>query len=185
MKNVEKQLKFFKFTSFFLLAIILLGVLFSSKLLSRFCPKPKVEDELIEKAKPSAETEIGKDFEFPIKKWGKENFKIKLVKAVKVKIVTSKGQPITANKGKDFLLVYLEIENNQETPIVIDSQNYFRLQDNEGKKFAPDLLNGPIKIAAISTRKDQVGFIIPEAQKEFKLLVGEIEGKKEEIVFNF
>jgi len=185
MRNSEKQLKFFKITTFFLLTIILLGILFSSELLSRFCPKPKIEDELTEKAKPLTETEIGRNFEFPVKKYSKDKFKLNLLKVSKVKMVTTKNQPVLAKEGEAFLLLYLETENNLETPIIIDIRNYFRLLGENDKKFAPDFYNGQVQIEPISSKKDQIGFVIKENQKEFKLQVGEVEEKKEEVVFSF
>lgn len=183
MNNLERRLKFFKFTTCFFLTIILAGVLFSSKLLNYFCPKPK--EELALKAKPSATTPIGQSFEFPVKKYSKDKFKFNLVKAEKVKLVTTKNQPITAKEGEEFLLVYLEVENNLGTPVTIDSQNYFRLVGEEEKKLAPDFYNGPIQIAPISTKKDQIGFVVNQNQKDFKIQVGEPEGEKETIELKF
>lgn len=181
MKSSEKQLKFFKFTTLFLLAIIFLSVLFSQKLLSRFCPKPKAEDELTQKAKPLAEAEIGKNFEFSVKKYSKDKFKLNLLGVSKVKMVTTQNQPVLAKEGEAFLLVYLETENNSEAPITIDSRNYFRLLGEGDKKFAPDFYNGPVQIEPLSVKKDQIGFVIQEDRKELKLQVGEIDGLKETI----
>jgi len=183
MSNFEKKASFFKFTTLLLLAIILSEFLFSKKLLNYFCPKP--QEEITQKAKPSATTQIEKSFEFPIKKNSKEKFKINITKAEKVKLVTTKNQPVAPKEGEEFLLVYLEVENNLETPITIDSQNYIRLIDENDKKLAPDFYNGPIQILPISTKKDQIGFVVKEGQNEFKLQVGEPEGKKEQVEFKF
>lgn len=177
MKSPEKQLKIFKFTTLLLFLVFLFEIIFLPKLLNRLCPKP--QNELVQKAKPIATTQIGKTFEFPVKKFSKDKFKFNLVKAEKVELITTKNQPVLAKEGEDFLLVWLEIENNLETPAVIDSQNYFRLISNDQKKLAPDFYNGPVQVAPISTKKDQVGFVVTENQKDFNLQVGEIESEKE------
>jgi len=183
MNDLKNNIKFFKLTTLVLLAIILLEILFSKKILNNFCPNPNAN--LAQKAKPFAETKIEKTFEFPIKKNSKDKFNLKITTAGKIKMVATKNQPMVAKEGEEFLLVYLEIENNLETPVTVDSQNYFRLVSENDKKLAPDFYNGPIQVSPISTKKDQLGFVIKSEQKEFKLLVGEIEGDKETVEFKF
>jgi len=183
MKDLKNNIKIFKLTTLVLFGVILLEILFSKRVLNRFCPNPNAD--LVQKAKPTAETKIEKSFEFPVKKLGSDKFKVSLLKAEKVGLITSKNQPVVAKEGKEFLLIYLELENNLVNPLIIDSQNYFRLESEQDKKLAPDLFNGPIQIAPISTKKDQVGFNINKGKKEFKLQVGEIEGTKEIIEIKF
>lgn len=177
MRNPEKVLKFYKLTSFVLLGLMLVVFLLYKQSPSRFCPSSN--GDLVQKAKPTAESKIDRSFEFPVKKFSKDKLKIKVVSAQRVKLVTMKNQPITAKEGEDFLLLYLEIENNLETHLIVDSQNYFRLAGEGEKKLAPDFFNGEIQVSAISTKQDQIGFIVNANQNDFKLQVGEIEGLKE------
>lgn len=179
MKN---SLKFFKLTTLVLLLVVLLEILFAKKIFNNFCPTTNTNST--QQAKLSAETKVEKSFELTAKKYTKDKFKISVIKAEKVKIVTTKNQPISAKENEEFLLLRLEIENNQEYPIVMDNRNYFRLLKDD-KKLAPDFYNGEIQVDAISTKKDTIGFIIDESEKEFKLQMGEIDGTKEIIEFKF
>lgn len=185
MPNSEKQLKIFKLSTFFLFVVVLIGFIIFFKSKSSATSKQNL-DVLTEKAKPIAETTIGRDFNFLVKKGGKESFKIILEKATLVKLVTNKGKPLVSRDKESFLLVYLMIENELTSGLTITSQNYVRLIDKDGKKFAPDFYNVSVKVSAISSKKDQIGFVVKENQKIFNLLVGEIDGKKElvEVKFN-
>jgi len=165
------------------LGVILLGVLFSGRLKKTLCSQPKTAN-ITANAKPLSQTTIDKSFDFLIKKGGKDNFSIKIDKATIVKLVTNKGKPLMAKEGQAYLLLYLLIDNNLQSSLNLNSQNYFRLLVDD-KKYAPDLYNTGVQIAPISTKSDQLGFVVKEDQKEFKLQVGEIDGKKEVIDIKF
>ena len=181
MQNKDSQLKFFKFTSLILLAILVIaGVVFIFSSRNKPSTNSKTSSlNLAEKAKPVAEAQIGKSFGVPIAKGSKESLKIILDKAVLVNLVTAKGKPLVPKAGESFLLVYLEIENNTQSTYTVSSQNYFRLVDENGKKFAPDFYNTSIQVAPISTKKDQIGFVVKENKKDFKLQIIEPNTEQE------
>lgn len=184
MQGLEKQAKFYKISAVVLLAVSLIffGMLLSKGIFSKSTNKTTVD--LSSKAKPLGETTVEKGFDFPISKTGTDKFRIKIEKATLVKMVTNKSKPVLSKTGESFLLVYLEIENNLKTSLNVGSSNYFRLIDNN-RKFAPDFYNTSVSVPAISTKKDQIGFVVKEDQKTFSLQVGEIEGKKEIIEIKF
>jgi len=139
-------------------------------------------------ATPTVAVQLNKEFEFPIEEAPESDasYKMILTDAKKVKLVATQGEPIQAEAGKEFLILTLEIENDNAFPFEVNNQHYFRLQGEEDKSYAPDFYNDLIEIPAVSTKKDELGFIVPAEQMQFKLLVGPIiEEEKEEIVINF
>jgi len=83
--------------------------------------------------------------------------------------------------------VNLELTNESTQPLNLLPGDLIRLTigDNKETKYAPDLHNNLVPVAAISTRVDRVGFVIAENEKNFTLSVGEIDGKKEEVGVGF
>lgn len=143
---------------------------------------------------PKAKTvtsNVDRSFEFEaLNNQGKaitNKVKFKINSVEKTDSVLVKDQIFTATNNKLFLIVNLEIKNDATIPVNILPGDLIRLAvaGDEENKFAPDLHNNLVPIAAISTRVDRVGFVIPDNSKDFKLYVGEIEGKKEEIPINF
>lgn len=147
------------------------------------------ETKKIEKlATPTFITQLDYQSNFPIEEAPEEeaSFKIILTEAKKVKLITMKGEPVQAEAGKEFLILSFEIENKNNFPFEIDSQHYFRLQGEEDKSYAPDFYNGAIEVPAEATKKDELGFIVPAEQKQFKLFLGPITvEEKETIEINF
>lgn len=90
-----------------------------------------------------------------------------------------------ANKGKDFLLFRIEIQNTHPEKIALVTSNYIRLEGENGKLFAPDYHNGNVVIDPISTRRDTVVFTVDSSIKSFVFQVGELEGEKQKIEVNF
>lgn len=184
MNKQEKQLKFLKIISVLLLVLlVIISGFYFSKISKPNSTAPSVD--LSEKAKPILETKIDKSFDFLIKKGTKDKFNIKIEKADIVKLVTAKKNPIVPKQGEAFLLIYLQIENNLTSSLSINTQNYFRLVDVNDKKFAPDFFNTAVPVAAISVKSDQIGFVVKEGQKDFKLQVGEIDGEKQLVDIKF
>jgi len=113
--------------------------------------------------------------------------KFRIVDAQKTNEVLVKDQSYTAKNNKTFLIVNLELRNDETTPQNLIPGDLVRLAiaGNEDTRYAPDLHNTLVGIAAISTKTDRVGFVIPQEAKSFKLFVGELEGKKEEVKVDF
>jgi hypothetical protein len=98
-----------------------------------------------------------------------------------------KDQTFTAKNNKTFLIINLELRNDEASVQNIIPGDLVRLAiaGSDDTRFAPDLHNSLVGIAAISTKSDRVGFVIPQEAKNFKLYVGELEGKKEEVKVDF
>lgn len=134
----------------------------------------------------SSQVEIKRSFEFPIQNAGKKvSLKFSLNSAQLTNTVANQGKPVKSNPDQQFLIIFLELQNNSQYSVQINSQDFIRLIGEEDKKFAPDLYNGQIEVSPISVKKDEIGFMIPVNQKQFKFQVGEIDKEKEIIEVNF
>jgi hypothetical protein len=107
--------------------------------------------------------------------------------AEKTNKVLVNDKSFTATNNKMFLIVNLELKNEATLAYNILPGDLVRLaySGNDDDKFAPDLHNNLILVSAISTKLDRVGFVVPEEVNDFKLFVGEIEGKKETVEMHF
>lgn len=132
------------------------------------------------------QTEIKRDFEFPIQNVGKKvSLKFSLISAQLTNTVANQGKPIKSTADKQFLIIFLELQNDSQYPLKINSQDFVRLIGEGDKKYASDLYNGQIEVSPISVKKDEIGFLVAANQKQFKIQVGEIEKDKEIIEINF
>jgi hypothetical protein len=97
-----------------------------------------------------------------------------------------KGQVATAVKGKSFLILNIKIRNDNKVAFEINTRDFIRLTVNStNDKLAADIHNDPVLVQAISTKPTRLGFPIKNTDEHLVLYVGEIEGKKQEIVINF
>lgn len=139
----------------------------------------------------SVSEKVGKSFDYPaLSSQGKQtNNKIKftIASVEKTNQVLVNDKTFTAKNNKLFLIINLELKNDSTQMLNILPGDLIRLtySGDEENKFAPDLHNNLVPIAAISTKLDRVGFVIPDSIKVFKILVGELEGKKESIEISF
>lgn len=143
-----------------------------------------------EKQTKKNQTVINKSFDFT----GYDNrglkrgkLKFTITTAEKATDVLVNNQTFQAKNGKLFLLLNLEYTNDSKEPQNIVPDNLVRLIYNgdADKKFSADLHNNAVSVAAISTKTDRIGFVIPYDAKNFILLVGELDGKKEEVALPF
>jgi len=151
----------------------------------------KSKNSNVQSSKPkSTVVSIDKGFDFSaLNNQGKpvaSKIKLKVATVEKTNQVTVKDQTFTAKNNKIFLIVNLELKNDATLPYNILPGDLLRLTYNgdEDNKYAPDLHNNLVTVAAISTRQDRVGFVVPENAKDFKLYIGELEGKKEILNIN-
>lgn len=178
MINFTKDSIFFK--KFFPLLLIVvcfsfLGFYLGSRKTPRSAPSTSNTAELV---KPSAEVKLGQSFSFP-------NLDMTLVSARKVSVVANQGKPVKAGPNEAFLVLTLEFNNQATYALRVNTQDFFRLQGEGDKKFAPDFYNNTIEVPAISVRKDEIGFRVAIDQNQFKLQVGEIKKEKQEVEINF
>lgn len=166
-----------------IIVLILAGFLLSSNL-----RKASVTGAQTNK---SLTTNIDKSFDFQaLNNQGKPlltKIKMKITKSEKTNQVLVKDQTFTAKNNKVFLILNLELKNDAAQPVNILPGDLVRLTFNgdEENKYAPDLHNNLVPVSAISTKIDRLGFVVPEEAKDFKIYIGELEGKKEVLTVNF
>lgn len=182
-KNLKKRLAEFiqkrkKLLIGIVVVIILLGAVNSYALKKSNSGPPKAM---------SVALDVGKNYEFvALDNQGKEvkdKIKFKIAKTEKTNQVLVQNQIFTAKNNKLFLIVNLELTNDSTTPLNILPGDLVRMSvdDDKTTKFAPDLHNNLVPVAAISTKLDRLGFVIPDNVNSYTLYIGEIDGKKEEI----
>lgn len=116
----------------------------------------------------------------------KSKIKMTFVSAEKSSDVLVKDQSYKAKEGKAFLIVNLELQNDTTDKLNIIPGDLIRLTvGSDDKKYAPDLHNNTVLISPISVKNDRVGFVVDSGVNNFKLLVGELEKKKEEVDIKF
>lgn len=134
---------------------------------------------------------VEKSFEFPALdnqgKAVKDKIKFKIKDVEKTNQVLVKDQVFTAKNNKLFLIVNLDLRNDATVAHNLLPGDLVRLSvgDDKDTRYAPDLHNNLVPVAAISTKIDRVGFVIPDSAKKFVLYIGEIEGDKQETSLNF
>lgn len=139
----------------------------------------------------STKVAVNKSFNFnALSNQGKSTgnkIKFTIKDSEKTNQVLVKDQTYTATNNKLFLILNLELRNDETTLQNIIPGDLVRLSvgGDDDTRYAPDLHNSLVGIAAISTKSDRVGFVIPSESKNFKIYVGELEGKKEEVRVDF
>src|SRR3989344_4101676 len=132
---------------------------------------------------------INKEIEFPIRD-GKGNevskLKYRIESAQLYDSFIVKGQRARAVQGRTFIILNLKLNNQYTQEIQIKTSDYVRLSVNNKNEFlAPDIHNDPVAVQPISTKYTRIGFAINETDKNLRIRVGEITGKKEEISIKF
>lgn len=174
--NTLKRRKKLVITIVAVILVVFAFRIFLARRYSPSTPKPQV-----------VAVSIDKIFDFPaLNNLGKptgNKIRLKIAQVEKSNQVIVKDQTFTAKNNKLFLIVNLELKNDATTPLNILPGDLIRLTYNndENNKYAPDLHNNLVLISAISTKLDRVGFVIPDNAHNFKLEVGELEGKKESV----
>ena len=136
-----------------------------------------------------ATQDLEKEFSFPLKNLeGEEISKIKFVveRAELRDEIIVKGKRATSVKGRTFLIFNLKITNKHSQSIKMNTRDYLRLSvnGNTSEWLAPDIHNDPVEIQPISTKYTRVGFPINDSDDKLTLMIGEINGQKEEIVLS-
>lgn len=116
------------------------------------------------------------------KQQGVITFKINNVEKTDNVLVNS--QEFHAKNKKLFLIVNLELQNETSYSLSIIPSDFIKLlYDNQ--QFNPDLHNNLLSVEATSTKKDRIGFVIPEDNRKYILAVGQTGSDKSEIDINF
>ena len=83
---------------------------------------------------------------------------------------------------KDFIVINLEVENATENRLTVRPVDFFRLIDESGKSYAPDIQTDPVKVEPKSSKRTRTIYIVGDDQKILKFMIGEIKGGKFETV---
>lgn len=149
--------------------------------------KQKVKGEQMVKSQTIT---LDKKFEFPgFNEAGKKKgtIELKIIEVEKTNQVIVQDKNYTAKNNKIFLIINLELKNETTKRLNIFPGDLIRLivDDQEKKKFAPDLHNNYVLISPISTKIDRIGFVIDQNFKNLKLQVGELDEEKEILEIKF
>jgi len=134
--------------------------------------------------------EVNRKFTFDgLDETGKKKGKLEMVitTAEKTDSVIVQDKNYTAKNNKTFLILNLELINDSKDRLNIFPGDLIRLVVNnqEEKKFAPDLHNNYINVAPISTKIERVGFVIDASANNLKLEIGELEADKKAVNIQF
>ncbi len=137
----------------------------------------------------STKINVNKKFDVAIKTQdGKETgdkLHVTITTIEKTDSIIAQDKPIRTKDGKIFLLVNMEIENTTKQELAIKPNDMVRFIDNEGRSFAPEVYNNGVKADAVSIKKTRVGYVVDSAQKTYKLMIGEVRVKQEQIEVSF
>jgi len=136
--------------------------------------------------KPVATETVNKNFAFPLKdSAGKVVSNIQYdIKSVEMdNEVIVKGEVANSIAGKTFLIFNLQITNNYDKAIQLNTRDYIRLivNGNSSQKLAATIHNDPVDVEPISTTFTRIGFPVSTDANSFALEVGEIDGPKQTI----
>lgn len=173
-------------------AAIVLVIAVGFLLLRNFAPQTTLGevngDSRTEAPEPIATQGLNRSFEFPLlDEKGKEVAKIKyLVESANIQdAFIYKGSMATAVKGRTFLIFNLKITNPYKDTIEVNTRDYIRVKVNgNNEQLAPEIHNDPVEIQGNSTKYVRIGLPINDTDKDIVVLVGELEGNKQEIKLN-
>jgi hypothetical protein len=105
-------------------------------------------------------------------------FQLEVVSAHKAESLLIQGQRVIARNNKVFLVVNMEISNSYKVALYNQPVDSFRLIGSDGKRYAPTAHQGNVEVRPESTKTSNVGFVVPEDQKKFKVEVGDLNSDK-------
>ncbi len=106
------------------------------------------------------------------------DFKVDVTGTFRAESLLVQGQRVAARNGKEFLVVNMEISNPYNVALYTYPVDTFRLLGVDGKKYAPTAHQGNVEVRPQSTKTSNVGFIVPQGTKKFKVEIGELTGEK-------
>lgn len=184
----KKYKKFLTIAVLIILGVLLVSLIIGKKDTGKTMPITSVK---------SVTTKVEKSYDFTsLNNQGKPNtsgsskagkIKLTVTNAEKTSQVLVSDKTFTAKNNKLFLILNLELRNDSSVQANLIPGDLIRLTygGDENRKFAPDLHNNLVPVAAISTKLDRVGFVIPDNEKVFKIYIGELDGKKDIVTVTF
>ncbi len=128
-------------------------------------------------------TDINKEYVFPITDDNGETageIKITLVDYQRINEVIVQGKRATAVSGREFLIVNLKLNSNNDAITNVNTKDYIRLSVNNQENWvAPDIHNDPVELESNSDKFTRVGFAINESDANLRLQINEPSGEKD------
>ncbi len=132
---------------------------------------------------------IGKSYEIIARTQKKEKttgrFTLTVTNAQFADSIIVQGKRARPVKGKQFLVVNMEITNPHKIALYAFPVDLFRFIREDGQKFAPSVHQGTVLVRPEATKKNNVAFVILPEDKKFKIEVGDINEAKETLEINF
>jgi len=132
---------------------------------------------------------IGKSYEIIARTQKKEKttgrFTLVVTNAQFADSIIVQGKRARPVKGKQFLVVNMEITNPHKISLYAFPVDLFRFVREDGQKFAPSVHQGTVLIRPEATKKNNVAFVVLPDDKKFKIEVGDINEAKETLEINF
>jgi len=107
-----------------------------------------------------------------------QSLELEFVNVAKQEEVLIRGQRAQAKNGKVFLVFEIALRNNTDQVLYLDPVDLVRWIETEKDYVAPQVSQGNLEVRPQSTKKSNLGFVVPDAQKDFSLQVGELDGEK-------
>lgn len=99
--------------------------------------------------------------------------------------VLIRGQRARARNKKTFLVFEVSLTNNSSQVLYLDLQDLVRWVEDKETKIAPQIHQGNLEIRPQSTKKSNLGFVVPQERKDFTFQVGELDGQKQTFTVKF
>jgi len=146
-------------------------------------------DQRVEIEGPKAQTEINKEFSFPLTDENGDvvsEYKYVIESAELRNEILVQGVPAHAINDRTFLIINLKLVNEYNQAIEVNASDFVRLSinGNDNELLAPDIHSDPVRVQAISTKSTRIGFPISDFDTNLLLQVGEINGDKEIVEIN-
>jgi hypothetical protein len=107
-----------------------------------------------------------------------------VVNVSKMSEIWVKGAPVQAGAGKAFLVINLELQNQNTANLGFFARDYIRLIVDT-KPYAPDFFNQGVVVAPVSVKTDRVSFVIEESLREINLRIGDLQTPIETVSVSF
>jgi len=117
-----------------------------------------------------------------------DDITVRVDKAHLTNVIRFSQQGTSAPAGKDFLVIFTDVENASTSAKQLVYGNWYRLEENtngDSKKLAPLPLNAQFTLPPQASLEKQIVFIVDEGLKNFNLLVGDIEKPQKSVSIDF
>jgi hypothetical protein len=110
---------------------------------------------------------------------------MRITRAEKTDTVLIQGQRSHTINSKDFLIMYFEIDNPDNSIYFTNTNDLFRLVESDGKRTAPAVHQGTIDIRPDATKSSEIGFVVDKNNSKFTIEIGQTDNRKKTIEINF